>query len=79
MHRPIDRDAELEADIAPARRRSGRAEEVSAALIPLLRGTAASDLHEEPDQLSGSRGVIGWMLISVAFWVVLVAAIWLLT
>jgi hypothetical protein len=52
---------------------------VSAALIPLLRGTAASDLHEEPDQLSGSRGVIGWMLISVAFWVVLVAAIWLLT
>jgi hypothetical protein len=73
MHRPIDRDAEFEPDIASDRCRLGRPNDVRRALIPLLHGTATDDLHApqadaEPDQLASARGIVVWVLISVVLW-----------
>jgi hypothetical protein len=68
---PIDRDAELEPATAPDRRRSGRRDDVSPTLIPLLRGDFSAQLNghlidEEADQLRSAKGVIIWVLISAA-------------
>jgi hypothetical protein len=81
MHRPIDRDAELEPDSPSDRRRLGRQIDVSPALIPLLRGTSIDDLHDpqaddEPDQLAAVRGIIIWVFISAVLLLLLVKIIW---
>jgi hypothetical protein len=73
---PIDRDAELEPAAAPDRRRAGRLDDVSPALIPLLRGDSSDQLRdypidEEPDQLGAFRGIIIWTLISAVFFALL--------
>jgi hypothetical protein len=81
MHRPIDRDAELEPDSTSDRRRLGRQIDVSPALLPLLRGTSIDDLHDpqaddEPDQLAAARGIVIWVLISAVLLVLSVKIIW---
>ena len=73
---PIDRDAELEPAAAPDRRRAGRLDDVSPALIPLLRGDSSDQLcdypiDKEPDQLGAFRGIIIWTLISAVFFALL--------
>ena len=55
------------------RRRSGR-QDVSSVLIPLLRDEHLAGLRVDPtaercDQLSASRGIIIWTLISATVWV----------
>jgi hypothetical protein len=87
MHRPIDRDAELEPDPISDHRRLGPQIYVIPALIPLQRGTSIDDLHDpqaddepdEPDQLASARGIIIWVLISAVLLVLsvlLVRIIW---
>jgi hypothetical protein len=72
MRRLLDRDAELEPELAEDRRRPGRADGVSPELIPLLRGTPVADAKspypddDDPDQLASARGVVIWVLISAA-------------
>jgi hypothetical protein len=75
-HHSIDRDAELEPATAPDRRRLGRREDVSPMLIPLLRDDFSARLRnhlidEEPDQLRSFRGIILWVPVSAALWVLL--------
>lgn len=71
MGRQLDREAELEVGTAPDRRRSGRINDVSPELIPLLRGTSTDQDAKDPDQLSASRSIAVWVLISVALWALL--------
>lgn len=59
------------------RRRPGRPEHVSPALIPLLRGDAAPVADEplqfgDPDQLGGARGLAVGVVVSAALWAGLV-------
>jgi hypothetical protein len=68
---PIDRGAEPESARAPDRRRPGRRDDVSPALLPLLREDLSAQLREhlideEPDQLRSFRGIMLWVLISAA-------------
>jgi hypothetical protein len=68
------RDTELGSDTLPDRRRSGRRDDVSSILIPLLRDDCITSLSGEPydhnpDQLNASRGIIIWTFISAAVWV----------
>jgi hypothetical protein len=65
------RDVEFELDEVPDRRRPGRRDEVSPVLIPLLREDSITSLPGEfrtvgHDDLSASRGVIIWTLISLS-------------
>jgi len=53
------------------RRRPNRVEEVSPALLPLLRETSVVNLRITPpqdDDLNSARGVIFGFLIAAAFW-----------
>lgn len=59
-------------DMFPDRRRPGR-REVSSVLIPLLRKGHITGLPADPavdgrDQLSASRGIVIWTLISALVW-----------
>ena len=76
VNHPIDRDAELQPLAALERRRAGRLDDVSPALIPLLRGDSSDQLggypiDDEPDQLGAFRGITIWALISAAFFALL--------
>jgi hypothetical protein len=60
-------------DTSTDRRRPERQDDVSPALIPLLREETIESLSFEPadesfDNLSGSRGIIIWVLVSAATW-----------
>lgn len=71
------RDVGLEASVIPDRRRPDRRDDVSPALIPLLREDSLSNLSNgaaaaTQDDLSASRGIVIWALISAAAWVPLV-------
>jgi hypothetical protein len=68
-----NRGAELEPDTLSDRRRTGRRDKVSPVLIPLLREDSIASLSgkpaaDGPDDLSASRGIIIWALISAAMW-----------
>jgi hypothetical protein len=68
---PIDPGAEPESARAPDRRRPGRRDDVSPALLPLLREDLSVQLRdhlidEEPDQLRSFRGIMLWVLVSAA-------------
>jgi hypothetical protein len=83
VYRPINREADSGADAAPDRRRAGRDNDVSLALIPLLRGTPIDHLSdpeadEDLDPLAGARGVLFWALVSIALWMLIARAIWVL-
>jgi hypothetical protein len=80
MHRQVDREAELEPSLAPDRRRPGRQDDISPELIPLLRGDASDAVTDQPpvddhDALASSRGIVGWVVVSAAVWLVLVAVV----
>jgi hypothetical protein len=75
MLRPVDRDAELEPDIAADRRRPGRQDDVNPSLVPLLRGTTDREL-DDPDQLASARGILVWVFISAVLSVILLAWLW---
>jgi hypothetical protein len=69
----INRLAELELDTSTDRRRPGRRDHASLALIPLLREESSERLSFEPaddsfDSLRGSRGIIIWASVSAAIW-----------
>jgi hypothetical protein len=71
MRRPLDRDAELEPELAEDRRTPGRPEGASSELNPLLRGTPLADAKlpypdDDADQLASARGIVIWVLISAA-------------
>jgi hypothetical protein len=56
------------------RRRAGRQDDVNSMLIPLMREGSLGRLRgelidDEPDQLRSARGIVLWLLISVAMWV----------
>jgi hypothetical protein len=60
-------------DASADHRRPGHQDDVSPALIPLLREETIESLSFEPaddsfDNLSGSRGIIIWVLVSAATW-----------
>jgi hypothetical protein len=73
---PIDEALALDSDTVTGRRRPGRQNHVSPALLPLLRepvGYNLSDLEsdEDPDQLSVVRGIYFAMLVSLPIWILI--------
>jgi hypothetical protein len=80
---PIDRVDRLEADAAPLdRRRPGRRNDISPALIPLLRGKGDSDARPEEiiwasASKSEVRGVFMGLLISILISGMIGLAMWL--
>jgi hypothetical protein len=56
--------------VNPERRRPGRKPNVSAALLPLLRGAAPSSLPDQfgQDDMRPARGIMNGVLISSLFW-----------
>ncbi len=73
---PIDTSTDLEVGAVPDRRRPGRRDDVSAELIPLLRGNATPNYpllnrSDEPSQLSISRSVAWALYVSATVWVLL--------
>jgi hypothetical protein len=73
---PIDEALALDADTVTGRRRPGRKNHVSPALLPLLRepvGDSLSDLEpdEDPDQLSVVRGIYFAILMSLPIWILI--------
>jgi GAF domain-containing protein len=68
-----DRDAELRPATVPDRRRSGRRDDLSAMLIPLLRENSLKKsfielIDDEPDQLRAFGGIFIWALVTAAVW-----------
>jgi hypothetical protein len=73
-----NRDAETEPDTLTDRRRAGRRDDISPALISLLREDSITSVPGEPvigghDDLSASRGIIIWALTATAIWLSLVS------
>jgi hypothetical protein len=73
---PISRDTKPEAYVSSDRRRPGRRDDVSPALTPLLREGSSQRLPVESaddssDNLRSSRGIIIWVLVSAAIWLLL--------
>ncbi len=71
---PIGTSADLEVGAVRDRRQSGRRDDVSSDLIPLLRGNAppvppVSYDNEEPGHLSISRGVALVLYFSATVWI----------
>jgi hypothetical protein len=69
------REVKMEPDTLTDRRRTGRRDDVSPVLIPLLREDSITSIPTSeaaiggPDDLRASRGIIIWVLVSVAIWV----------
>ena len=78
MNRQLDREAELEVGAAPDRRRSGRMSDVSPELLPLLRGTSTDQDAKHSDQLSASRSIAVWVLVSIGLWILLGSLLYIL-
>jgi hypothetical protein len=84
IDRPLEAgSAETGAVAAPSvahdRRRAGRVEQVSPALIPLLRDPAHyvdSGLDEDADPLSRARGVVIGSILSVPLWALMILGFW---
>jgi hypothetical protein len=72
----------LTAETAPDRRRSGRLEDVSPELIPLLRNPAAIEIPpDEPlalerDELGAAKGIVVGVLLVIPFWLLVALGIW---
>ena len=66
------------------RRRPGRRADISAELLPLLRGMASIStdpsavLDKNPDPLSEARGVVTGLRLSVICWTVIGVTLWFL-
>jgi len=63
------------------RRRPGRAEDVSSALLPLLRDPVQcvdTDLDIDTDPLAPARGVVFGLLLSVLVWALVGLGVWLI-
>jgi hypothetical protein len=76
------REAEPASEVLADRRRPERRHDVNPVLIPLLREHSLSSLPNEPvagghDDLSASRGIIIWLLVSVVMWMPL--AFWIIS
>jgi hypothetical protein len=83
VYHPINEGADPRAETAQDRRRAGRDNNVSLALVQLLRGTSIDHLSdpeadEDPDPLAGARGILFWGLFSIALWMLVVRAVWVL-
>jgi hypothetical protein len=71
-----NRDAELNVDTTPDRRRVGRQDDFSPMLIPLMREESLERLFvepidDEPVQLRAFGGIFIWALIAAAVWAAL--------
>jgi hypothetical protein len=66
--------------VAQDRRRPGRAEQVSSALIPLLREPAHgfdTHLNIDTDPLAPARAILVGSLVSVPLWTLIGLGVWL--
>ena len=76
---PAETGAAAAPPVAQDRRRPGRVEQVSPAIIPLLRDPARCvDTDQDTDPLAPARGVVFGLLLSVALWALIGLGVWLI-